>query len=293
MRPNRSQTAKRMGRSGAIAFSHLEQGRDAQSVSGGAERTGRFRLRPKFADQGKEKAMELAALGSSSVLRDADVMTSRASPGRFRSLLIVLVVIGARVEAGRRPASCATSRAIMRPRPAISIGLTRDPSSFLPYAPGLLLVVLLGFVLGGPLLMAGRSPRCPLPAEEIGIGLADVVGADVVVEEVVKTLTLFLGHRTFEERMGGTACRGVLFEGPPGTGKTYIAKAMAAEAGVPFLSCPRRPSSPCTTADKPRDTVLLRSPPASWPARGGAIGFIEEIDAIGAARGGPGRRPWP
>ena len=71
--------------------------------------------------------------------------------------------------------------------------------------------------------------------EEIDVRLADVVGAGVVVDEVVKTLNLFLAHRTFKERMGGTPRRAVLFEGPPGTGKTYMAKAMAAEAGVPFL----------------------------------------------------------
>ena len=83
--------------------------------------------------------------------------------------------------------------------------------------------------------MAGRSPHVLYRPEEIGITLADVVGAAAVVEEVVKTLNLFLAHSTFRERMGGTPRRAILFEGPPGTGKTYIAKAMAAEAGVPFL----------------------------------------------------------
>src|SRR4029078_2173844 len=58
--------------------------------------------------------------------------------------------------------------------------------------------------------------------------------AGVVVEEVVKTLNLFLAHKTFREQMGGNPRRAILCEGPPGTGTTSMAKAMAREAGVPY-----------------------------------------------------------
>jgi ATP-dependent Zn protease len=239
--------------------------------------------------------MELAALGSSSVLRDADVATSRerSRQARFRGLLIVLVVVGAPV-IGRATAGvvryvqgnyAAAAGDFHWPHPGI-------PSSFLPYIPGLLLVVLLGFVLGGPLLMAGRSPHVLYRPEEIGIGLSDVVGADVVVEEVVKTLNLFLGHRTFEEQMGGTARRAVLFEGPPGTGKTYIAKAMAAEAGVPFLFVSSSAFQSMYYGQTNRKIrSYFRALQRYGRREGGAIGFIEEIDAIGAARGGLGAGP--
>jgi ATP-dependent Zn protease len=239
--------------------------------------------------------MELAALGSGSVLRDADVVVSReaARQVRLRRLLVVLALIGALV-IGRTAAGVlrymqgnmkAASGDFHWPHPGI-------PSSLLPYAPGLILILLLCGVMAGPLLMAGRSPHVLYRPEEIGITLADVVGAAAVVEEVVKTLNLFLAHSTFRDRMGGTPRRAILFEGPPGTGKTYIAKAMAAEAGVPFLFVSSSAFQSMYYGQTNRKIRSYFRALHNYARReGGAIGFIEEIDAIGAARGGLGAGP--
>ena len=239
--------------------------------------------------------MELAALGSGSVLRDADVVTSRekARQNRLRRLLVALAVVAVPV-VGRTTAGVvrylqgnyiAAAGDFRWPHPGI-------PASYMPYLPGLILIVLLGAVMAGPLLMAGRSPHVLYRPEEIGITLADVVGADAVVEEVIKTLNLFLAHRTFSEGMGGTPRRAVLFEGPPGTGKTYIAKAMAAEAGVPFLFVSSSAFQSMYYGQTNRKIRSYFRALRSYARReGGAIGFIEEIDAIGSARGGLGAGP--
>ncbi|MCB0900759.1 MAG: AAA family ATPase, partial [Actinobacteria bacterium] len=97
---------------------------------------------------------------------------------------------------------------------------------------GIFFVVLIGTLLGTT-IVAGRSPHVTYRPDQIGIDFDDVRGIDAVKGEVVRSLNLFLAHRSFAEQMGGTSRRGLLFEGTPGTGKTYVAKAMAAEADVP------------------------------------------------------------
>jgi ATP-dependent Zn protease len=123
--------------------------------------------------------------------------------------------------------------------------------------------------------------------EQLGVRFDDVRGIDGVKAEVVRSLNLFLAHRRFREEMGGTARRGLLFEGPPGTGKTYVAKAMAAEADVPFLFVSATSFQSMyygATARKIRSYFKALRKTAR--REGGAIGFIEEIDAIATARGG-------
>ncbi|HYT29237.1 MAG TPA: AAA family ATPase [Actinomycetota bacterium] len=162
------------------------------------------------------------------------------------------------------------------------------------WAPGIILVILLGVVLVVPLMMSGRSPHVLIRPEHIEVGLSDVQGLDGQVDEVIRTLNVFLGYATFRDVLGGNPRRGMLFEGPPGTGKTYLAKAMAKQAGVPFLfvSAPAFQSMFYgMTAVKIR--AFFKELRKAARRHGGAIGFIEEIDAIGAARGSFGASPAP
>jgi ATP-dependent Zn protease len=164
--------------------------------------------------------------------------------------------------------------------------LTSGERQALPLV-GILLLVAAVMVV--PLLAAGRSPHVRYRPEEINVSLEDVKGIPVVVEEAVRTLNLFLAHATFRSQMGGTPRKGILFEGPPGTGKTHLAKALAREAGVPFFFVS---SSAFQSMFYGQTNRKIRSffTELRKAARqeGGAIGFIEEIDAIGASRAGLG-----
>lgn len=160
---------------------------------------------------------------------------------------------------------------------------------FADYVPALLLILLLGFAVFIPMLGAGRSPHVMYRPGEIDITLADVKGIGMVREEAIKTLNLFLAFKTFRESMGGSPRRAILFEGPPGTGKTYLAKAIAREAGVPFMFVSSSAFQSMYYGQTNRKIrAFFRALRRAARMEGGAIGFIEEIDAIGASRSGMG-----
>jgi hypothetical protein len=153
------------------------------------------------------------------------------------------------------------------------------------FLPVLLIFVAIALMMAMP-LFSGRSPHMVVHPEEIEVGLSDVQGLDTQVDEVVRTLDAFLGYATFRDELGGNPRRGILFEGPPGTGKTYLAKAMAKQAGVPFLFTSATSFQSMwqgMTASKIRS--FFRKLRKLARKEGGAIGFIEEIDAIGGERG--------
>jgi ATP-dependent Zn protease len=231
-------------------------------------------------DRKEANVAELKALGTEKVLRgtaDVAIARERARIGRVAKLGIAFVLVDL-VLWGRWAAGH-----------PIHFGpphLTGEWASLMPMTIILLLVCSVVII---PMLGMGKSPHVLYRPSEIDVTLADVKGAGVVVEEVVKSLNLFLAHKTFKERMGGTARRAVLFEGPPGTGKTYMAKAMAREAGVPFLFVSSSAFQSMYYGQTNRKIRSYFKQLRKYArSEGGAIGFIEEIDAIGAARNGMG-----
>jgi ATP-dependent Zn protease len=170
--------------------------------------------------------------------------------------------------------------------PGLSLPSLSVPPSLTPFLTPLLLIVVLSSVMIVPMVAAGRSPHILYRPEELTMTFDDVRGSEDLVEEVTKTLNLFLAYRTFNELMGGTPRKAILFEGPPGTGKTYMAKAMASEAGVPFLFVSSSAFQSMFYGQTNRKIrAYFKELRRQARREGGAIGFIEELDAIGGARG--------
>jgi cell division protease FtsH len=161
------------------------------------------------------------------------------------------------------------------------------------FAPVIILVFAILLMMLMP-LFSGRSPHAVVRPEEIEVGLDEVRGLDNQVDEVSRTLDVFLGYATFRDQLGGNPRRGILFEGAPGTGKTYLAKAMAKQAGVPFLfSAAPAFQSMWFGMTNAKIRSFFRRLRKLARKEGGAIGFIEEIDAIGGERGGMNASPDP
>src|SRR5436309_1229308 len=166
------------------------------------------------------------------------------------------------------------------------IGLPSFGPEFIYFLPVIGIFIAIGVMAFLP-FMFGRSPHLTVYPEQVEIGLTQIKGLDTQVDEVIRTLDVFLGYATFRDELGGTPRRGILFEGPPGTGKTFLAKAMAKQAGVPFMFIPA-PSfvSMWQGMTAWRIRAFFKKLRKAARKEGGAIGFIEEIDAVAMSRGG-------
>jgi cell division protease FtsH len=142
-------------------------------------------------------------------------------------------------------------------------------------------------ILFGPLMMMGVSQmRGYEPGDaNWGVKLDDVRGQAEAKEDVRKIVTLWQSGETFE-KAGGKRERGLIFHGPPGTGKTMLAKAIATSFNAPFIAMP---GSGFAQTFIGVDALIVRwlSRKAKRMARkwgGQCIVFIDEIDAVGMRR---------
>ncbi|MFH1889072.1 MAG: ATP-dependent zinc metalloprotease FtsH [Candidatus Omnitrophota bacterium] len=113
----------------------------------------------------------------------------------------------------------------------------------------------------------------------------DVAGVDEAKEELQEVIE-FLKDPTKFQKLGGKIPKGVLLVGPPGCGKTLVAKAVAGEAGVPFFSISGSDFVEMFVgvgASRVRD-LFEQGRKAAKVSGKGAIIFIDEIDAVGRLR---------
>ena len=166
-------------------------------------------------------------------------------------------------------------------------------SFFLTFIMPILIFAILGQYLakkmmsqaGGPNAMAfgiGKSNATVYVPSTDGIRFSDVAGEDEAKENLAEIVDYLHNPKKYSD-IGASMPKGVLLVGPPGTGKTMLAKAVAGEAGVPFFSMSGSEFVEMFVgmgASKVRDLF------AQAKEKAPCIVFIDEIDAIGKKRDG-------
>jgi len=165
-------------------------------------------------------------------------------------------------------------------------------SIFFSFGPVVLFILLLwyfsyrGSEMGNRLWSFGKArARVSEADKDNKITFNDVAGVDEAKEELKEVIAFLKDPRRFQ-KLGGKIPKGVLLVGPPGCGKTLIAKAVAGEAGVPFFSISGSDFVEMFVgvgASRVRDLFEQGRRAAKLSGKG-AIIFIDEIDAVGRLR---------
>ena len=159
--------------------------------------------------------------------------------------------------------------------------------SFLPYLLFGVVILLFWFFMmnqmngGGKAMSFGKARLKTNDGQKKKVTFDDVAGADEEKEELTEVVEFLKNPKKYTD-MGAHIPRGILLVGPPGTGKTYLAKAASGEAGVPFFSISGSDFVELYVgvgASRVRDTFDQAKKNAP------CIVFIDEIDAVGRQRG--------
>ena len=137
---------------------------------------------------------------------------------------------------------------------------------------------------GGGLLAIGKSKAKVFVETDVKTRFTDVAGVDEAKAELAEVVE-FLKNPDEYSRLGGRMPKGVLLVGPPGTGKTLMARAVAGEAGVPFFSIS---GSEFVEMFVGVGAARVRDLFEQARAKAPCIIFIDELDALGRARGASG-----
>ena len=141
-----------------------------------------------------------------------------------------------------------------------------------------------GMPMGGNMFGMGKSNARVYDKNKQSIRFSDVAGEDEAKESLQEIVT-YLKNPGMYKDIGATMPKGILLVGPPGTGKTMLAKAVAGESNVPFFSISGSEFVELFVgmgASKVRD--LFKQAKEKAPC----IVFIDEIDAIGGKRNASG-----
>jgi cell division protease FtsH len=152
--------------------------------------------------------------------------------------------------------------------------------------PVLIILLLVFFVFGRSALKSlGLTSSFEIvEPNDLKEGLDDVAGVNTARDDIREIIELLKNPEAISA-LGGRMPKGALFDGPAGTGKTLLARAMAKEAGVPFIKID---ASSMTQIFVGAGAMKVRQAFREARKRAPCIIFIDEIDAMGRARGSAG-----
>ena len=143
---------------------------------------------------------------------------------------------------------------------------------------GLPLILLIWLMSAMNAQMKGLDEKTIIQKSDVKF--SDVIGQDEILEDI-KFITKLIKNPKLSEDIGAKVPKGVLLTGAPGTGKTLIAKAIAGEAGVPFISISGSVFKELYVGNGARRVrQLFKIAQKNRPC----IIFIDEIDSVGVKR---------